>query len=270
MLRQTDLYEEAKRRYQELLNARQELENSSVKALPGKIHIVSSAKRTQFYLREESSDKSGKYISKSDEGTIKQYLQKAYNEKALKLLNLEVSNLEKLLKHSEEINKKVQDLYSDNPNEVKKYIVPIDVSDDEYANMWANKSFIGKAYNDELPYYETDNKERVRSKSELNIANALYKYGIPYKYECPLRLSNGKVIFPDFTILDIKARKEVYWEHRGMMDDRQYATDSVMRIKTLMKNGVYLGKNLIITEETSTNPLGTDEIEMMIKKYFGW
>ncbi|MBR5790086.1 MAG: hypothetical protein IKX99_08285, partial [Lachnospiraceae bacterium] len=68
------------RRYQELLNAKQELENSSVKALPGKIHIVSSAKRTQFYLREESSDKSGKYISKSDEGTIKQYLQKAYNE----------------------------------------------------------------------------------------------------------------------------------------------------------------------------------------------
>lgn len=76
----------------------------------------------------------------------------------------------------------------------------IDVSDDEYANMWANKSFIGKAYNDQLPYYETDNKERVRSKSELNIANALYKYGIPYKYECPLRLSNGKVIYPDFTI----------------------------------------------------------------------
>ena len=53
-----------------------------------------------------------------------------------------------------------------------------------------------------------------------------------------------------------------------MMDDKQYSTGSVMRIKTLNKNGIFLGDNLIITEETTTNPLGTNEIEQMIEKYF--
>lgn len=42
----------------------------------------------------------------------------------------------------------------------------------------------------------TDKGERVKSKSELTIANALYRSKIPYKYECPIILHNG-----------IKARK---------------------------------------------------------------
>jgi hypothetical protein len=71
-------------------------------------------------LREDSSDKSGSYIPKTDASTIKTYLQKAYNEKELKLLNIEISSLENLLKHSDGIIKKQQILYSGNPTEVKK------------------------------------------------------------------------------------------------------------------------------------------------------
>ena len=92
--------------------------------------------------------------------------------------------------------------------------------------------------------------------------------GIPYKYECPLVLQNGIVIYPDFTLLDIRNRQEIYWEHRGMMDDKEYARNSVQRIKTLMRNGICIGKNLIITEETLTNPLGTDEIKTIIQEFF--
>jgi hypothetical protein len=32
-----------------------------------------------------------------------------------------------------------------------------------------------------------------------------------------------------------------------------------------MQSGIILGKNLIITEETALNPLGTDEIKIIIK-----
>ena len=92
--------------------------------------------------------------------------------------------------------------------------------------------------------------------------------GIPYKYECPLVLQNGIVIYPDFTLLDIRNRQEIYWEHRGMMDDKEYARNSVQRIKTLMRNGICIGKNLIITEETLTYPLGTDEIKTIIQEFF--
>ena len=68
--------------------------------------------------------------------------------------------------------------------------------------------------------------------------------------------------------MHIASRKEIYWEHRGMMDDRDYARRAVFKLRSMMKNGLVLGDNLIITEETSANPLGTNEIEMVINTYF--
>jgi len=53
-----------------------------------------------------------------------------------------------------------------------------------------------------------------------------------------------------------------------MMDEKDYAKNSVKRIKMLMKEDIYIGDKLIITEETSSNPLGTDEIYAIIKKFF--
>ena len=95
----------------------------------------------------------------------------------------------------------------------------------------------------------------------------LDQYGVPYKYECPITLKNGKTVYPDFTVLNVRKRKILYWEHRGMMDDRDYARQAVFKAKHLRKNGIVLNDNLIITEETSTDPLGTDEIESVIKQF---
>ena len=91
---------------------------------------------------------------------------------------------------------------------------------------------------------------------------------VPYKYECPLQIDKGNVIHPDFTVLDVKRRCEVYWEHRGMMDDREYSRHAVTRVKDYEKAGIFLGDKLIITEETGITPLGTYEIERVIKHYF--
>ena len=44
---------------------------------------------------------------------------------------------------------------------------------------------------------------RVRSKSELIIANMLEKYGIPYRYEYPLLLNGNDLVRPDFLCLNI-------------------------------------------------------------------
>ena len=52
---------------------------------------------------------------------------------------------------------------------------------------------------DDMSNYITDAGERVRSKSELVIANLLYKNNIPYMYECPLKINNNTV-YPDFTV----------------------------------------------------------------------
>ena len=339
----TNLYSEALERLEVLSILKSRKEKELSKAPNGKIHIINYHGQSRFYLRTESSDKSGTYIAKSDSAKLKTYIQKSYDEKILKLINAEISNLETFidksapkysrisahesgrfslprvsslsnkegLSHSAYLSNKeglsrsanlsnkeglsrsanlsnkeglsrsanlsdkegflisdhIQLIYSKAPNDVKKYITPIDMSDEDYIAMWLDEEYVRKEIGDSVPVYETNLKERVRSKSELTIANTLSKYGIPYKYECPLTLRNGYVIHPDFTVLNIKKRQQFYWEHRGMMDDPDYATSTVFRMKSYMNSGIILGKNLIITEETASNPLGTNEIEAVIENF---
>ena len=267
LLKPTSLYDEASRRYLEILECKIALEEELRTAPPGLIHVVNSGSRTQFYLRKDRSDKGGRYIRKTDTGTIKAYIRKAYCEKVIKLLDNEIKNLEILLKKTNNITEKLQGLYSDLPSEAKQYADPVDMSDEDFAAEWLSIPYEGKEIPDYLQVYRTDQGERVRSKSELTIANMLADKGIPYKYECPLALSGGIVIYPDFTVLDVKMRKEIYWEHRGMMDDRDYARQAVLKMKSMLNSGIVPGKDLIITEETSANPLGTNEIHEVINCY---
>ena len=235
----------------------------------GKIHIVQSGERLQFYLRMDAKEKSGEYISKKDGEKIQTYLQKKYLLEVQKQINKEIAALEKFLKNTSVESFPGSDalklLYSKQPKEIKNYINPVDISDDEYIDLWKSEPYQAKKISEDCPVYITDNGEHVRSKSELNIANALKKNGIPYKYERPLKLSNGIMAHPDFTILDVKKRREIYWEHRGMMDDRTYVKYAVEKQKEYLKSGIVLGDNLIVTEESSIYPLGTDEIQIVIK-----
>jgi hypothetical protein len=64
----------------------------------------------------------------------------------------------------------------------------------------------------------------VRSYGEVLISQALAKAEIPFYYEKAL-LSKDKKTFriPDFTLT--YKRRTYFWEHRGMLDDPQYAKD---------------------------------------------
>lgn len=243
------------------------LEQRIEKYPEGKIHIIRHSKGLQYYLRMDSIDKSGKYISKKDMKKINMYIQKKYDMSILTILESEKRNLKHFLNGIESDVDKIRNIYSINPKEIKESITPIDISDSDYANEWLNEQYKHKEISPDTPKFITNRGENVRSKSELTIANALDKHGIPYKYECPLLLKNEIPIYPDFTILNIKSRREFYWEHRGMMDDRDYARNAVKRLKDLANEGIVLGDNLIITEETYNSPLDTKEIERIINHF---
>ncbi len=271
----TIFYDEAGRRYEEIKKMIRRLEESLKKAPDGKINIRKCNGTTQFYLRENPSDKTGKYLPKGEQAIIKKYIQKSYNEKALKILKNELKILESVIANSYnskasiyQFSEQIQQLFSNVSADVKQFINPIDISDKDYADAWLSVEYEGKQVDDDMACFETDNGEKVRSKSELTIANTLYRKGIPYRYEYPLILKNGIRIHPDFTVLNVKQRKEIIWEHRGMMDDEGYARNAVDRNKLYMLNGFHLGINLVITEETSVKPLGTDEIKDVIDNYF--
>lgn len=227
--------------------------------------MVKSSRRVQYYLRKDEKDVSGTYLPKAELSTIMIHLQKAYDSKIYKLIQKEIAGIERFLKSTSEIPKQIQAVYASYPEEIKEMIHPIDMDEEELKKKWEAVKYEGKEISRVKTYWETDRGELVRSKSELTIANTLAKHKIPYRYEYPLQLKNGSVIYPDFTIYNSKKRKVIYWEHRGMMDDRDYARNAVSRLKDLSKNGIVLGDNLFLTEETSTSPLGTDEIEKIIQ-----
>lgn len=113
----------------------------------------------------------------------------------------------------------------------------------------------------------TDRGERVRSKSEQLIANRLLAKGIPYKYECPINVG-GKIFHPDFTILRISDRKEIYYEHLGKMGDEEYAHTTILRINKYVMNGIALGEKLFTTMESYTAPLDLRVLDQMIESSF--
>jgi hypothetical protein len=72
--------------------------------------------------------------------------------------------------------------------------------------------------------HRSANKELMRSKSEVIVANVLRSLGIEYSYEELLRMPDGGVREPDFTIRR-PGRSPIYWEHLGMLDLAGYRAD---------------------------------------------
>ena len=113
----------------------------------------------------------------------------------------------------------------------------------------------------------TQKGERVRSKSEKILADYFYQNGIPYKYEMPLYLKGFGVIYPDFTFLSRRTKKEIYWEHNGRMDDPIYARNAVRKIQAYEECGIYPGEDLILTYETERTILNERIVKSLVEKY---
>ena len=103
--------------------------------------------------------------------------------------------------------------------------------------------------------------------TQQQIADKLNVLGIPYRYECPVLLNGNVKVYPDFTILQMPERKEVYLEHFGMMDNPEYCKKAVERIQELARHVIVLGKNLFAIFETKDTPLDTTLVKKMLKEF---
>ena len=183
----------------------------------------------------------------------------------LKEIDLQLKKLEKYIKnYDEDALLKDYDQISDDR---KALITTRELSDEEYAENWLKEAYQSKGFamNDLEIYTEKD--ERVRSKSEKILADKFYMKGIPYKYECPIILKGFGTIYPDFTVLNKRTRKIYYWEHLGMMDDPVYAERAIQKIETYERNGIYQGKQLILTYEMKNRPLNIKIAEKLMEEF---
>ena len=119
------------------------------------------------------------------------------------------------------------------------------------------------AYQENLRYMTTLGT-RVRSKSELNIANTLERLGVPYRYEQKMYV-NGRTLYPDFTIL-LPNRDTLIWEHNGLMDNIDYVERAHLKTYDYERAGFRQHRNLIITYEDDIRE--PEQIERIVEKYY--
>lgn len=243
----------------------QEKEDALSKSPEGVLNITKSGNRVQYYFKEDASAVKKKYLKKSEWNLVEALCQKEYDQKVLLAAQKEQKQLDKLIKHYPE--RTYEHVYDELDSQSKKYVNPIVMPEEEYIANWEQVLYKKKGFGENVPEYYTDKGERVRSKTEILIANALNKYNVPYRYECPLYLQGYGWIHPDFMVLNVRLRKEFYWEHMGMMDDPDYLEDAFYRISMYEKNDIFPGTHLILTYETQKHPIHSKNIEKIILQY---
>ena len=129
---------------------------------------------------------------------------------------------------------------------------------------WMNAEYeTNPAYPENLRYMTTLGT-KVRSKSELNIANTLERLGIPYRYEQKMYV-NGRKFYPDFTIL-LPDGEILIWEHNGLMDNGEYVERARSKTYDYEADGFRQHNNLIITYEDDIRT--PEQIEGIIGRYY--
>ncbi|MBE5927184.1 MAG: hypothetical protein E7270_09510 [Lachnospiraceae bacterium] len=235
------------------------------KAPDGKLKIVNKKGKLLYYYRSKE-DNIYRYLKKAEHKLAQEIAQRDYDNKFVKLANERIKFLEKFCEKEEKTS--LKSLYSNTCVHRRNLIDAPVLSDEEYIVRWQEEEYNKKSFGEFSTEIYTDRGERVRSKSEKIIADKLNNLGIPYKYECAKILKGNIKIHPDFTILKMPERKEVYLEHLGMMDDSKYVESAMDRIKNYEENGIYLGKELYITYETSRRPLNTKVLDDFLKNVF--
>lgn len=232
----------------------------------GRLRITGSKGKTQYCYCADKTDKRGKYIPKSNYKLAKALAQRDYYLKALRDAAEEVAAVETLIELRE--HSKVEDRFGKLVKARQDIVTAVTLSDEEYARRWQAVEYKGKGFKEGDPEYYSLKNERMRSKSEVIIANILYELGIPYRYEYPLELPDRRIIYPDFLILNVNTREEFYYEHFGRMGDAAYSANNVDRMNDMIMSGLIPGKNFICTFETETNQLNTLTIRKMLEELF--
>lgn len=256
-----DIRKDLETRYELLSRSINDIEKKISLFPEGWVSIRSRNDRYYYYLSGYNAD--DKYLN--DKEQIDTLLQKDYLKKVLRQAKRELSAIEKMSKlYPSTLAEDVFDQLSEGR---KSHIKPINVYDDAYAQKWMAVPYKRKPFKKGMPKFYTLKGECVRSKSEALIADRLFARGIPYRYECPLKVGN-KIIHPDFTILRMSDRKILYHEHCGKMGDAGYKEDMVERTNDYSEAGIVLGDRLFYTFESDVTPLDIRTLDRITETHF--
>ena len=261
------LVEKMKAEKENLLTQIAVLEMHIRKSPPGKLFILKNGVRERWYVDSPSgsSSKGRAYLRRKDNQFAEKLGKKAYWEAELEDRKRKVAAIDRWLNDELSFISETENLL-DRSARIRKLISKEDKLPDTIHD-WLNREHPVNSFHKENLVIETKMGMFVRSKSEHIIASALERKKIPYKYEILLEFSEGKA-YLDFTILHPQTKQFYYWEHFGMMDDDQYFSRAVSKLRQYIRSGLVPGVNLIVTFETMDKPLSVQLVDAIVDYYF--
>lgn len=207
--------------------------NIELKSLPeGSLQHVQSGDRSQFLWKHDGK----RHGINRRPDIICQLARKEFIIKTLSEINSNISVLERALSEFRDVNPKdiiaamtkaYQRLQpemffssADNINSVFS-----SESEDLSARLASHEAWAAQPYERNTlppgPYAQiTSRGLTVRSNRELYIAERLYYYNVPFRYDQVIHI-NGYTLSPDFTF-EQATKAELYLEYCGMMNDHEY------------------------------------------------
>ncbi|MBQ7604948.1 MAG: hypothetical protein IJU59_00515, partial [Firmicutes bacterium] len=216
IMRKTEIIKELSGRAALLKKEIKKAEKASASFPEGRLRVSHNGKKERFYKVDENKDESkdenkeennnkkdkfGVYIPASEKKLVADLAQKDYNREFLRLATKELKGIEKSIRALSAPD--ADDAYKKASQTRKELIMPYIITDEMFVKEWLDNKPGESGLMPEGRIYDTRRGEKVRSKSESIIADILYDLGIPYHYEKPLCLKNGRIRYPDFTLLDI-------------------------------------------------------------------
>ena len=304
-------------RVEELSSVEAALSKRLSRAPAGVLNVSPHRGGFQYFRATAKTGRKGEYIPEEKMSLAAAIAQRDYDAKILAEIQRLRWVLEKCVeKYDVSI---AENLYARLHPARRSLVTPLVYPDEDFVARWSAVKYAGRDFDADGPVLMTARGERVRSKSEIIIADALFRRGIPYRYEYPHELLAGAcdagahelgaargaggpaggvhaardnaggaraghrcaggthaelrvrgrksvVVYPDFTCLNVRTRKEFVWEHFGMIDVPEYCQNMASKMELYLQNGFCMGKNFVMTTETHDRPLNSMMVEKMLEQ----
>lgn len=186
----------------------------TLKALPtGRLSAKKIKGRVYYYHVDEKTGKQT-YIPKSNLTFIHELKEKRWLQKAIRIMEKNLKAQEQMLKFyqaydAQTIMDMLPDSYRDEFLEVYENQVNPDLQ------KWANDTYRKNPYHQDELIHTTSFGLKVHSKGELIIAELLYRLGIPFRYDAPVKVKdkygNAKYRYVDF-LIKLPTGEYILWE----------------------------------------------------------
>lgn len=248
--------------YEKLKKLQKQLQ-SDIKAYPQiNFYCTRNQKRFKWYITTKNGCH---YLPKARRDLAEKLACRKYLSMKLKEVESELIAIQSYLSHHN-TNYGKADLMLQKGCGYAELLAPYFSINVQDAEQWSSEPYEQNPAHPENLIHPTNLGFSVRSKSEAMIAMILHLNNVPFRYECALTLKGIK-IYPDFTILHPTSGQIIYWEHFGLIDNKEYQKAYHTKMRHYISNQIYPSINLITSYETNDMPLAFDKLDRILAAY---